>query len=319
MRPDRLPPEYEPQPHMHHKPMFGGFMGPPMHHFGGGGGGWHGRPPHHGPPFGGFGHHLGPGAHGAGHAPHQAFVRPPPALAAHVPTVPPIGASPLAGSLTAGPNAAAAAVAAGNVGGWGPGGNRETLAPYGGTSAVDNVRSGSPGTLGTLPQLGADGKRSVSPSRGLESAETLGTAPMSGRLGPSLLSKPAISADSVESSASFRRPSAGSSDAPTPVLVPPPIPLNGLANQAKDLGAPSTLYDRVVFVKNVSARVQSPADLQLSLNTQWQDLKDLFRPAGVVIRAEYVCAVRFRLTSKRCHDSRRPVARIRDRPLRIEG
>lgn len=252
MRPDRLPPEYEPQPHIHHKPMFGGYMGPPMHHFGGGGGGWHGRPPHHGPPFGGFGHHLGPGAHGAGHAPHQGFVRPPPALAAHVPAVPPIGASPLAGSLTAGPNAAAnATVAAGNVGGWGSGTNRETLAAFGGAPGVDG-RSGSPAGLGTLPQP-AEGKRSIAPNRSVEHVEGISGAPLVGRPGPSLLSKPSITPETLESSASLRRPSAGSSDAPTPVLVPPPIPLNGLANQAKDLGAPSTLYDRVVFVKNVGA------------------------------------------------------------------
>jgi hypothetical protein len=236
VRPDRLPPEYEPQPHIHHKPIFGGYMGPPMHHFGGSG--WHGRPPHHGPPFGGgFGHHLGPGSHG--HAPHQAFVRPPPSLTSHVPAVPPIGASPLAGSLTAGPNATANAAASS---GWGQGGNRDVF-------GAD--RSGSPGTLGALP-LGANGKRAISPNRGLEHGESLGRVPLGGRLGPSLLSKPAISAETLESSASLRRPSTSSSDTPTPVLVPPPIPLNGLANQAKDLGAPNSVYDRVCFVKNVS-------------------------------------------------------------------
>ncbi|BEI97940.1 hypothetical protein CcaverHIS631_0302390 [Cutaneotrichosporon cavernicola] len=265
VRPDRLPPEYEPQPHIHHKPMFGGYMGSPMHHFGsGGGGGWHGRPPHHGPPFGGFGHHLGPGSHGGGHAPHQAFVRPPPSLAAHVPAVPPIGASPLAGSLTAGPNAAASAAAAGSLG-WATGGNREVF------SGAD--RSGSLATLGALP-LGANGKRSVSPNRGLEPGESMGRVALGGRLGPSLLGKPAISAETLGSSASLRRPSTSGSDAPTPALVPPPIPLNGLANQAKDLGAPNSVYDRVCFVKN------------LPFTMQWQDLKDLFRPAGVVIRAD---------------------------------
>ncbi len=112
-------------------------------------------------------------------------------------------------------------------------------------------RSGSPGALGALP-LGANGKRSISPNRGLEYGESLGRVPLGGRLGPSLLSKPAISAETLESSASLRRPSTSSSDAPTPVLVPPPIPLNGLANQAKDLGAPNSVYDRVCFVKNVS-------------------------------------------------------------------
>jgi hypothetical protein len=112
-------------------------------------------------------------------------------------------------------------------------------------------RSGSPGTLGALP-LGANGKRAISPNRGLEHGESLGRVPLGGRLGPSLLSKPAISAETLESSASLRRPSTSSSDTPTPVLVPPPIPLNGLANQAKDLGAPNSVYDRVCFVKNVS-------------------------------------------------------------------
>lgn len=134
-------------------------------------------------------------------------------------------------------------------------------------------RSGSPGTLGALP-LGPNGKRAGSPNRGLEPGESIGRVPLSGRLGPSLLGKPAISAETLESSASLQRPSTSGSDAPTPALVPPPIPLNGLANQAKDLGAPNSVYDRVCFVKN------------LPFTMQWQDLKDLFRPAGVVIRAD---------------------------------
>ncbi|WVR03278.1 hypothetical protein IAU60_000269 [Kwoniella sp. DSM 27419] len=55
----------------------------------------------------------------------------------------------------------------------------------------------------------------------------------------------------------------------------PPIPqLEGLAHQGTGLGPPSTLHDRVIFVSN------------LPLSMQWQDLKDLLRPAGTIIRAD---------------------------------
>lgn len=82
-------------------------------------------------------------------------------------------------------------------------------------------------------------------------------------------------------------------EAPNPSLhtgFTPPINMNGLAGQAKDLGSVNTLYDRVVFVKNVSCMVNLQLTLQLSGTMQWQDLKDLFRPAGAVIRADVATA-----------------------------
>jgi len=48
------------------------------------------------------------------------------------------------------------------------------------------------------------------------------------------------------------RPVSGASGTDAATVPLPPIALNGLASQAKDLGAPNTLVDRVVFVKNVS-------------------------------------------------------------------
>lgn len=262
VRPDRLPPEYEPQPHVHHKPMFG-FMPPPMHNFPGGGGPFR---PHVGPPFGGpFPPHLGPAS---SHAGPQAFGRSS-ALANHAPpAIPPIGASPLAGSLTSGTSGAAGAPGApGNVGGggaWSHSGH-STLAPFGALPVSDQnplpLRSKSPGSL--APSRLPSDPTTASPANDDLLAR-------SGRIPP-----PFSNALSPEvSTAPLRRLSGGQDAAPTLPIAPPAIALNGLAGQAKDLGAPATLVDRVVFVKN------------LSLATQWQDLKDLFRPAGVVIRAD---------------------------------
>lgn len=50
--------------------------------------------------------------------------------------------------------------------------------------------------------------------------------------------------------------------------------LEGLAHRSNHLGPPDTLHDRVVFVSN------------LPLTMQWQELKDLLRPAGLIIRAD---------------------------------
>lgn len=214
VRPDRLPAEYEPQPHIHHKPMYGGFMPPPMPHLGPPGG-WLHRPPQQGFGYPHMGQHGGPSPMG---------FRPP---MSH--QMPPIGASVLAGSLTSGPSLPNQ---------W----TRDTM-PFMGTpdTGPSSTGRGSPATgpdvLSNSPKL-------------LDPAEALGRAPQGSRVTPSLLPK-SVSPE-LETTV-LRRPST-SSDTTPPVLVAPPIPLNGLANQAKDLGAPSTLYDRVVFVKNVSAK-----------------------------------------------------------------
>lgn len=69
--------------------------------------------------------------------------------------------------------------------------------------------------------------------------------------------------------------------------VPPPhfpVQIEGLAHQGKGLGPPQNLHDRVVFVSDVSGSVA--VLMQMPLNMQWQDLKDLLRPAGTILRTE---------------------------------
>lgn len=245
---------------------------PPMQHFGGGWGG--GRPPHHGPPFGGFPPHMN------SHPPHggpQGFGRAP-GMHGHGAAVPPIGQSPLAGSLTAGQGGAHGAV------GWGAGGGRDTLAPFGslGEVAAGIPRSTSPGNIGNF---GLGGKRSASPAPKDASDTTPRIMPLGRASSAALGAGP-------KPDEPHRRLSNGL-EAPNPSLhsgFTPPITLNGLAGQAKDLGAVNTLYDRVVFVKNVSATADRILTLQLSGTMQWQDLKDLFRPAGAVIRADVATA-----------------------------
>ncbi|EJT53086.1 hypothetical protein A1Q1_00093 [Trichosporon asahii var. asahii CBS 2479] len=255
VRPDRLPPEYEPQPHVQ-KQMYR--YPPPMQHFGGAGWGG-GRPPYHGPPFGLPPHMNSHPVHGAGP---QGFARGP-AMHGHGAAVPPIGQSPLAGSLTAGQGGAGAHGAVG----WG--GGRDTLAPFGslGEVAAGIPRSTSPGNLG-FELAGAGGQRSASPAPKDSSDTTPRIMPL-GRA-----SSAALGAGKIGPEEPHRRLSNGL-EAPNPSLhtgFTPPINMNGLAGQAKDLGSVNTLYDRVVFVKN------------------WQDLKDLFRPAGAVIRADVATA-----------------------------
>lgn len=70
-----------------------------------------------------------------------------------------------------------------------------------------------------------------------------------------------------------------------PDLPNPPLTLEGLASQGMILGHPKGLHDRVVFVSNVSSEKGKRLS-QLPLTMQWQDLKDLLRPAGLIIRAE---------------------------------
>ncbi|KAI9633132.1 uncharacterized protein MKK02DRAFT_8751, partial [Dioszegia hungarica] len=53
-----------------------------------------------------------------------------------------------------------------------------------------------------------------------------------------------------------------------------PVQIEGLAHQGMGLGRPDNLHERVVFVSN------------MPLTMQWQDLKDLLRPAGLIMRAD---------------------------------
>lgn len=205
----------------------------------------------------------------------------------HGVSVPPIGQSPLAGSLTAGQGGAGAHGAVG----WGAGGGRDTLAPFGslGEVAAGIPRSTSPGNIGNFGLAG--GKRSASPAPKDASDTTPRIMPI-GRASSAALGAGGKNAVGGPDE-SHRRLSNGL-EAPNPSLhsgFTPPITLNGLAGQAKDLGAVNTLYDRVVFVKNVSATASlAPLTEQLSGTMQWQDLKDLFRPAGAVIRADVATA-----------------------------
>lgn len=158
----------------------------------------------------------------------------------------------LAGSLTAGggPPGGSGSVMTNPT--WG-GNGRDALAPFGSTTPDTGSSSAARSASPALAGVQTDGLRPHSPGKLLDPAEALGRVPLhSNRMTPNLL--PTALPTDLESTAALRRPSS-SSDVTAPVLVPPPIPLNGLANQARDLGAPNTLYDRVVFVKNVCASV----------------------------------------------------------------
>lgn len=150
----------------------------------------------------------------------------------------PLGASPLAGSLSVGgPSAPGGAIAPPS---W-P--TRDSLSPF-----VPLSESGTAGR--TASPLGAplslENKRPASPvNKQVDDA-----LKVPGRAAPAILAAGVKGAFVADLDSHPNRPGSTVSDA-SPHLTPPPIALNGLANQAKDLGAPNTLVDRVVFVKNV--------------------------------------------------------------------
>ncbi|WWD05954.1 hypothetical protein V865_004039 [Kwoniella europaea PYCC6329] len=171
---------------------------------------------------------------------------------------PPLVASPLAGSLSAGttPNTHTSPDPNPTIPlprSTSPNPNptsRPTSSQSKTTSPAKGDRAPPPGTLGPLPPLPfAAIKPVVSPT----------------------MSNPGLAPSASSVSAESLGPSP-----PVITRVPiAPIPqLEGLAHQGLGLGPPETLHDRVIFVSN------------LPLSIQWQDLKDLLRPAGTIIRAD---------------------------------
>ncbi|OCF33134.1 hypothetical protein I316_05179 [Kwoniella heveanensis BCC8398] len=333
VRPDRLPPEYEPQqthmPHpiQHHNQHQHGHQNQhPQHHhnsrpgmFGfhslptGGhpyplhgylapqGGGWEGghggRPPF--PPSQG----SGSGSHGLlmpglGHspaAPPMGLSGSSPVLSSQSPAAmfgsvslplsvqntgpqpyPQLAASPLAGSLSAGTGPSSSINLAGGS---------ESLTPFSHGSSPDPVvshlRSTSP-----APAMARTGSRPVStngqPLPGSSPAtDVTNRAPAPGALGtlpqppfaqPKAVVPPTGSTNEAGPRADTTGISPSISNRIPPVAAIPQ--LEGLAHQGMGLGPPETLHDRVIFVSN------------LPLSMQWQDLKDLLRPAGHIIRAD---------------------------------
>ncbi|ORY27376.1 hypothetical protein BCR39DRAFT_560102 [Naematelia encephala] len=315
VRPDRLPAEYEPQPHIHHNAVrppgpFQSMPGPhpsfPMpNHFGPG---WH-------PPNRPSSHFAGPGSQqmlgvmsmpGSGpHAPPMGVTGSSPIPSTRSPapgfgslplplsgqntgsTPYPIHPSPLAGSLTAGvlpsqPNGADLA-------------RRDSLSPFAHPPQPDASHAPHPSSSITpaLPQ-----PTSRPPSR----TELRGSphsdapqaqpqqphrAPPPGSLGPlppplfagvKAVISPSESGFDTQSNSSIPAIARGITPPPhiPPVGPPPAVPINleGLAHQAPGLGPPGNLHDRVLFVYN------------LPLSMQWQELKDMLRPAGIIIRAD---------------------------------
>ncbi|KAK1921316.1 hypothetical protein DB88DRAFT_468638 [Papiliotrema laurentii] len=340
VRPDRLPPEYEPQPHPSHHhgvprpPIFpyqnlphpshgpGHPHAPPQHpsfslptHLAPGHGpAWNSAPIGRPPPPGAhpLQHHFSLPSHGlppshshqlggTGSSPNLLSSSPRsgygsgglplPLMGQNSgPGMQAIGASPLAGSLTAGsgsgPNSSAASVSGVNPA------RRDSLSPFAhaitpdsGVPAAAGPQSSSPAlgsASGTRPSSGSGRQAAPSPNK-LE-----GLNGRSGSLG-SLASLPPplfagvksviASSEGVETGIGSQSTSAGSTPLPGKANAPAPGPpvaiaMEGLSHQGAHMGPPSTLHDRVVFVS------------KLPLSMQWQELKDLLRPAGLIIRAD---------------------------------
>ncbi|WVQ74042.1 hypothetical protein IAR50_003624 [Cryptococcus sp. DSM 104548] len=160
----------------------------------------------------------------------------------------PLAASPLAGSLTSGQTGPAASSAINQA-------RRDSLTPFA-------YAMTPPESSAQLPS-----SRPTSSSSAKPTSPNGGRAPPPGTLGPL---PPSMFAG-------IRPSTAGESDSglgvsPTASTRVPQ--LEGLANQGMGLGPPSTLHDRVIFVSN------------LPMSMQWQDLKDMLRPAGTIIRAD---------------------------------
>ncbi|WWC57933.1 uncharacterized protein I303_100468 [Kwoniella dejecticola CBS 10117] len=307
VRPDRLPPEYEPQTHhvahphrpgvfayhssghppypmsSHLAPQNSWIPGPNRPPFPGGAGhsGSHGMlmsglaPAPMAPPMG----ISGSSPISSSQSPHSLY--PSVSLPISVQNTggqpyPQLAASPLAGSLSAGTTPL-------------PVQNhirRESHTPFSHSTSPDpSVAVPAPRSTSPRPPLGESTSRPAS-SQGKPISP--GRAPPPGNLG-SLPPPPFAGVSTVVSPSGSHQalapagpPSTGSEGlGRSPPAVPrapagiAPIPqLEGLAHQGMGLGPPETLHDRVIFVSN------------LPLSIQWQDLKDLLRPAGTIIRAD---------------------------------
>ncbi|KAE8538232.1 hypothetical protein D1P53_005571 [Cryptococcus gattii VGV] len=177
--------------------------------------------------------------------------------------------SPLAGSLTSGTGTAMPAGANAARG--------DSLTPFGASlTTFDPAAAPLPGNAS--PNMAVS--RPTSSSGSLKPSSPGGSRAPPGTLGPlppSLFAgiKPAPAGDAIAGAIAGDIPAAQSPNGGAGRLAAAPIPqLEGLANQGMGLGPPSTLHDRVIFVSN------------LPLSMQWQDLKDMLRPAGTIIRAD---------------------------------
>ncbi|WVW81670.1 hypothetical protein I302_103665 [Kwoniella bestiolae CBS 10118] len=278
VRPDRLPPEYEPQTHAPHPHRPGVF---PFHSSG------HPPFPMSGhltpqpswipgqgrPPFPGHTGSHGLLIPGMGPSP----VAPPTALS---------GSSPIPSSQS--PNSLypslSLPISVQNTGGHGHG------QPYPQLAASPLAGSLSAGTMNTHtspdpnPSIPLPRSTSPNPTSRPTSSHSKPTSPAKGErapppgtLGP--LPPPPFAVVSPALSNAGLAGAGAERLGPSPPTVPhapiAPIPqLEGLAHQGLGLGPPDTLHDRVIFVSN------------LPLSVQWQDLKDLLRPAGTIIRAD---------------------------------
>lgn len=174
---------------------------------------------------------------------------------------------------------------------------RDSLTPFGASlttfdpAAVPLPGNASPNMAVSRPTSSSGSVKPSSPGGSRAPPGTLGPLP------PSLFAgiKPAPAGDATTGAIAGDIPAAQSPNGGAGRLAAAPIPqLEGLANQGMGLGPPSTLHDRVIFVSNVSRSVifdfavDADRQTQLPLSMQWQDLKDMLRPAGTIIRAELV-------------------------------
>ncbi|WWD22840.1 hypothetical protein CI109_107334 [Kwoniella shandongensis] len=312
VRPDRLPPEYEPQSHqVHHNaprpPMFNYHSVPgntpspflfPGHLTPHGGPGWlpgqipgqrsfSGQGGHHGMLMPGMGVSPGGGPMSSAGSSPMPGGQSPSSMFGSVslplsvqntggPVYPPLAASPLAGSLSAGsgpaPPHALDAV------------RRESSSHLSHSVSPDPIaqmgRSTSPGVTASMSRS-ASGQgplpSSTSPDRHADGATS--RAPPPGHLGtlpPPLFAGVKAVIPPMDAGKPAGGVTSGSDGAVSPPKAsgPPIASMEGLAHQGMGLGPPETLHDRVIFVSN------------LPLSMQWQDLKDLLRPAGTIIRAD---------------------------------
>ena len=179
-----------------------------------------------------------------------------------------IGASPLAGSLTAGsgsgPNSSAASVSGVNPA------RRDSLSPFAHAITPDSGVPAAPGPQSSSPALGSASGTRPSSGSGRQAAPSPnkleGLNGRSGSLG-SLASLPPplfagvksviASSEGVETGIGSQSTSAGSTPLPGKANAPAPGPpvaiaMEGLSHQGAHMGPPSTLHDRVVFVSKVS-------------------------------------------------------------------
>lgn len=188
----------------------------------------------------------------------------------------PPGASPLAGNLSIGGDGLSRPMSGMS--------NHHGISPHSSNLALPRAPSPTmQAGSGSRPSSSL-GHRSVSPGHGTRQLPSVTQAPLGSTVpGPQTGSIPGPPP-----------PHDGSAYPPRASVDHGHMPhLEGLAHKKAILGPPGNLHDRVVFVSGVSLfpmntfqRQQGDANCQLPMSMQWQELKDLLRPAGLIIRAE---------------------------------